>query len=402
MPVTYTIAQGQRVAVWDRHGRRELVDGPRRIATWGRRVQPLVAHVAGPDQYLVVRGRDGRVAHVPGPAGVWLDPVEHESVAVAAAVALDANEAVVVYRRGDGGGIDRRVVRGPARFVPTADEWLHEFRWHGAEPGRPGRKVARGLTFTRLRVIPDQMYVDVEDVRTADDALLTVRLMVFFELMDVGVMLDQTHDPVADFVNAVTADVVDFVAAGSFDHFKGRTAALNELATYAQLAGRAGRIGYRINKVVYRGYQAAAKLQAMHDGAIEARTQLRLAAETERQAQDLSDLKLGRERERAVQRQQIQQAEADHQRTLDRLAHEEKLRQQLAVAAAELRADGDRKDAALRNAAARHRQRVEFLTAVQGLQVDMTRYLVARHEKPDRRIRIDGPAAGRVHLHGAC
>ena len=251
--------------------------------------------------------------------------------------------------------------------------------------------MPRGLCFTKLRVIPDQMYFDVEDVRTNDDALITVRLMVFFELMDVGVMLDQTHDPVADFINAVSADTIDFVAGGTFEQFKERTPALSDLATYKQLAGRAGRIGYRINKVVYRGYQAAAKLQAMHDGAIEARTQLRLAAETERQAQDLADLKLGREQERAERRQQIDRAEADHKRELERLAHDERLRQQAAVSAAELR-----------QSEIRRLQRLEFLSAVRNMEVDMTRYLVARHEKPDRRIRVDGKAAGRVHLHGAC
>ena len=388
---SYTIAQGQRVAVWDHGGRRTLVDGPRRIAMWGvRKLDPLAAHVAGPDEYLVVRHRDGRVAHVPGPAAAWLDPVEHAAVSVAKAVSLDANEAVVVYRHKPDGAIDRRVVRGPARFVPTADEWLHEFRWHGSDPAS-GRKVPRALAFTKLRVIPDQLYFDVEDVRTADDAVIAVRLMVFFELMDVAVMLDQTHDPVADFVNAVTADVIDFVAAGTFEQFKERTAELNELGTYKQLAGRAGRIGYRINKVAYRGYRAAPQLQAMHDGAIEARTQLRLAAETERQAQDLADLKLGRERQRAEQRQQIQRDEADHQRTLERLAHDERLRQQAATSAGELRQAGDRR-----------RQRLEFLSALQGMEVDLTRYLVARHERPDRRIRVDGKAAGRVHLHGAC
>ena len=399
MLARYTIAQGERVAVWDAAGRRRLIDGPQRLWLPGHRIERLAAHVAGPNEYLIVRHRDGGVIHVPGPTAVWLDPVEHEAITTAPAVQLDANEAVVIYRHGES-GIDRRVVCGPARIVPTADEWLHEFSWHGADPARPNRKVPRGLVFTKLRVIPDQMYFDVEDVRTADDALLTIRLMVFFELMDIGVMLDQTHDPVADFINALTADVIDFVAGCTFDAFKERIAALNELATYKQLAARAGRIGYRVNKVVYRGYAAGAKLQAMHDGAIEARTKLRLEAETERQAQDLADLKLGRERERAVQRQQIQQAEADHQRGLERLAHEEKLRQQAADAAAKLHADRERKAVALQHAEARHGQRVEFLTAVQGLQVDMTRYLVARQEKPDRPIRVDGNAAGRVHLHG--
>ena len=45
-------------------------------------------------------------------------------------------------------------------------------------------------------------------VRTADEALITVQLMVFFELDDIEKMLLQTHDPIADFINAVTADII--------------------------------------------------------------------------------------------------------------------------------------------------------------------------------------------------
>ena len=43
---TYTVNEGQRVAVWDKDGRREMITGPKRIALWGRRVQPLQPYVA--------------------------------------------------------------------------------------------------------------------------------------------------------------------------------------------------------------------------------------------------------------------------------------------------------------------------------------------------------------------
>lgn len=56
------------------------------------------------------------------------------------------------------------------------------------------------------------MYYNVNDVRTKDDALITVKLMLFFELRDIERMLDRTHDPIADFINAVTADIVAFAA----------------------------------------------------------------------------------------------------------------------------------------------------------------------------------------------
>ena len=170
---------------------------------------------------------------------------------------IDANEAAVVYA-GDPaidpghsdeehtpqGAVTRRVVRGPAQYLPQPNEWLHRFRWHGADPKNPRRKVPRALTFTKLRVIPDQMYVDIEDVRTADDALLTVQAMIFFELTDIERMLDQTHDPVADFLNAITADVIDFAATRPFEAFKRDTEVLNDLTGYPQLTapGRAHRL----------------------------------------------------------------------------------------------------------------------------------------------------------------
>src|SRR5206468_9933285 len=155
---------------------------------------------------------DGRSEHLHGPAAVWFDSVEHESVGVEQALSLDANEAIVVYAQekapaGDGADrVTRRVVRGPSLFMPAANEWLHEFRWHGSTPADPRHKHPRALQFVKVRVIPDQMYFDVEDVRTAADALLVVRVLIFFELADLERMLDQTHDPVGDFINAVSAD----------------------------------------------------------------------------------------------------------------------------------------------------------------------------------------------------
>lgn len=417
-----TVPQGQAAAIWDRNGRRTIVKGPRRLALWRKRFELLKQFIADPQQYLVIRHRDGRVQHLRGPGVEWLDPVDHLAITVAPAVSLDASESLVVYRQMPG-QVDRRVVRGPALFVPDPDEWLHEFRWHGSDPSDPRRKVPRALKFTKLRVIPDQTYVDVEDVRTADDALLVVKLMLFFELTDIERMLDRTHDPVADFVNAVSADVIDFAATRTFEQFKEQTEHLNALGTYSQLSKRAATIGYRIDKVVYRGYQANPKLQTMHDAAIEARTRLKLEAETERQAQELADLRLAREQERSVKRQEMDRADAEQKIRLARITHDEQLRQKQIEHEAQLRqkqAEHDnqirQKDAAndadLRATRARdelrresratsYKQRTEYLQTIRGLQVDLTQYLTARHNRPDRLIKIDsaGPRRAQMHLH---
>jgi hypothetical protein len=404
-----TIREGERVAVWDKHGRVEYIAGPRRMLLGGgRTMEVLRRYAAGADEYLVVKFKDGHSQHLHGPAAVWFHPVEHESVRTERAINLDANEAVVVYSQEAEDRVGRRIVRGPALFMPAANEWLHEFAWHGTDPAAGGRKVPRALRFSKLRVIPDQMYFDVEDVRTADDALLVVKLMIFFELVDVERMLDQTHDPVADFINDVSADVIDFVAARGFDRFKESTDALNDLATYRSLTQRAERIGYRINKVVYRGYHASSKLQSMHDGAIESRTKLRLEAETERQAQELADLKLERESARALKRQEMEEAGVNHANRLKRLAHDEQLSQKQSEHGRRMEARRSANEVELTRLRESNRERLAFLQSMQSMQVDLTRYLVAQYQNPDRVIRIDGSGAAgngngshtpQLHLH---
>jgi hypothetical protein len=49
------------------------------------------------------------------------------------------------------------VIRGPCIHIPVVDEWTHEFEWHGTDPENKTKKVPRGLNFTKLRVIPDQV-----------------------------------------------------------------------------------------------------------------------------------------------------------------------------------------------------------------------------------------------------
>ena len=47
---------------------------------------------------------------------------------------------------------------------------------------------------------------------------------------------------------------------------------------------------------------------------------------------------------------------------------------------------------------AKNAQQATLLQSMQQMQVDLTRYLVAQYQNPDRLIRIDGDSA-RLHLH---
>merc|ERR1711976_247404 len=109
--------------------------------------------------------------------------------------------------------------------------------------------------------------------------------------------------------NALSADIVSFATLLPYELFIEKTAALNNLESYPNLTERAAKIGYTITKVVYRGYEASDQLQMMHNAAIEQRTQLRLNGETEEKRQELEDLKLQKDVERSIRRQELEQQE---------------------------------------------------------------------------------------------
>jgi hypothetical protein len=392
----YTVEEGQRVLMIRKDGRMEIVVGPRRVWAWGNRFERMRHFVAHPGEFLIVRFRDGRQEHLPGPADVWFDPRVHEQITRQDALQLAAKEAVIVYTRADG-AVSRRIVYGPMLFVPAPGEWLHTFAWHGSEGGSQGvKKVAKGLVFQKLWLMPDQMYHDVTDVRTADDAVLTIKLMMFFELTDIERMLEATHDPIGDFINAATSDVVDFTGRRTFEEFKHETGRLNELETYRQLTARAAQNGYRINKVVYRGYGAPDRLQAMHDQAIEARTRLQLERATEEQAQNLEDYKLNAQMNRAARRRTEQGVEVETEIELARKRQEAEARQKEAERSAareQHRRDAEAEQEIRRQAEERTRQ---HLAALKEMGVDLTAYLT--QGRADRVIELRG-GKGSTHVH---
>jgi hypothetical protein len=257
-------------------------------------------------------------------------------------------------------------------------------------------KIPNALVFHKLWLMPDQMYHDVRDVRTSDDAVLTIRLMIFFELIDINRMLEATHDPIGDFVNAATADTIEFVAQHDFESFKRNTAALNLLATYRQLAARATQCGYHISNVVYRGYGAADSLQQMHNQAIEARTKLQLDRATEQQAQDLENYRLESQLLRASKRRVEQTDEVRHELELarQRAENELQLRDRQRAFLREQRMQDAKTNNEVEQLAATQQQ--AHLRALSEMGVDLTAYLT--QGRADRVIELRGSASPHLHV----
>ena len=131
--------------------------------------------------------------------------------------------------------------------------------------------------------MPDQMYCSVTDVRTSDDAQLTVQLLLFYELRDIERMLDTSNDPIGEIVNAASADVMTFGAANTYESFVQNMSRLSEASSFPLLASCMERAGFVLHNVVCRGYKTCDELQAMHNTAVAELTRLRLEADTNQQ-----------------------------------------------------------------------------------------------------------------------
>jgi len=182
----------------------------------------------------------------------------------------------------------------------------------------------------------------------------------------------------------------------NYEDFLTLTAKLNELETFSQLCVRADAIGYKVSKVVFRGFQAGDKLQAMHDNAIQERVRLRLKEETEQQDQRAQDMRLDAERARAARQAELEIEQARTRAELSRQAKEAMLAEAHMAHEAEMRAEAARAEATL----AAEERRLELtrnkntaivsnLREMQAIGIDLTQVLVSQHQHPDKVLRIE-------------
>ena len=457
-----TVKEGECAAVWLYNGTRKVVEGPQRIRLFFSHVRFLDRHVADANQYLAVQYRDGRKEHRRGPSATFMDPCIHISIQTYDAFKLSANEVLIVYRElqaeqqtaqplvkgepmamaaatngkaaaakaattttkaagkspdkevavaacGVPGSVQRRLVCGPAVFIPAANEWIHEFSWHGSVSERTGKgsktgspgdeKVPHALQFSKLRCMPDQMYVSVKGVRTTDDAQITVHLMIFYELKRVEQMLDATNDPIGDFINATSADVMTFGASNTYESLLQKTTQLSEVEAFPILASRMQQTGFELLKIVYRGYSASDTLQSMHDQAIAKRTKLKLDADTRAMEQQQMHLDLQCKQERSKAEMDLEAAQHRHKAELKDM---EAQQARTGRDADELQAQrhlAERERLALEAKRARNDEDLRYDEALKALGVDLTQLLcVTNQREPDHHIKVEGGAASQLHL----
>lgn len=160
------------------------------------------------------------------------------------------------------------------------------------------KKAPNMLNFTKLRIGNHQLYYNVESVRTIDDANITVKIMIFCEYKSIEKMLENTNDPIANFINAVTSDIVSFASNRTFENFKRDVEKLNMVETYSNLLETSNNIGVEIKQIAYRGLDAHNDLEELCHKALCKRTEILILEEQTLKNEELENIKLDNSLER--------------------------------------------------------------------------------------------------------
>ncbi len=139
---------------------------------------------------------------------MWKNRFVHQQIWLKNAYILDDSQLIVVYTRlNKDDEVKRRIVRGPCVYMPLSNEWLHQFNWHTPDKENQGHLIHNSSVNKNasppceiLTVKPDFFHYYVNEVRTSDDTVITVKLMLIYELVNAELMLNKTQDPISDFI----------------------------------------------------------------------------------------------------------------------------------------------------------------------------------------------------------
>jgi hypothetical protein len=88
--------------------------------------------------------------------------VLHSSITVCKCHCLNANEAVIVYKKtNESEEFTRRIEYGPTIYMVKPNEWLHKFSWYGVSDENKTKYIAGNSQFEILNFAPNQLYYNV-------------------------------------------------------------------------------------------------------------------------------------------------------------------------------------------------------------------------------------------------
>jgi hypothetical protein len=191
------ISNNKKALVYKKNGKIILERGPKRIWLILSKLARLQRYTAQNDEFLKIKHLDGRIEHRLGPCSEVLNTLLYSEIKVNACYCLDANQAILVYKKPENAGKtggekpenEVKITHGPGIFMLQPNEWTHRFSWHAADDENKTRYLADKNQFEILNCAPSQLYYNVDEVRTSDDALIRIKLMIFYELKDIKKMV---------------------------------------------------------------------------------------------------------------------------------------------------------------------------------------------------------------------
>lgn len=418
-----TIKDGEAAAIWNRKGTHRQIIGPQRVPLFFSTIRFLTRFKAESRQYLVVKHRDGKREHIGGPAMMYENPALHDEVSVHDGILLKSMDEYIVVNKFnkdddcDGSasasessstqtllessekkitkvvpcsGSGREIVQGPTLFVPTPNEVVHTFKWSTfCQDGKLSKQTNESSKFhviqTTLHSLSSAaskslLSLEFELPNTHSiHAEIDVQYKISEQSID---SLIRVQDPIMKLYQAMQADAifignsisVDDIRDGNRDNI---SKAIGDVKAYVELGKVAKECGIDISMLRVTKWWMNEDLMTMirNERDLTARVQSEFAEKEQRQ----KILQLDQEnRCKAIKDEaELKRMKLTKDDELDKEMHEKKmasLERKLALQALEEKAANELK-------AAKDEGTLAFLTKLNDMDVDLTKYLSSHIEK---------------------
>lgn len=363
--------------IWSRNGRAREIVGPSIQRMFYSTIRFLDRHTALPGEYLVITYKSGTIEHLVGPASVYQNPIRHASIEVQRAIQLSAEtDCIIVVGKTTVEGKEsavytRRIVTGPAQFIPSVDEAVQPKKWtsfakelamEGQEPSDAASPV--------ISTAPFSMPVRV-GLATSDGFTFTMRLRLILRVRDVA--RASSCDPIGSVWEALRTDI----AAAGAQFSSTTTISLDQLGQSGGLPSTSAATkasGLELLDVAVKEVLRPEQIVRAEEKAIAAKARHDAEMEHAKLSAELDQHKAAARLTCADQNKRVVEAEFDAEAQRARLqfdleASEQKRRLELE---AELRA------VKLESAREENQVLVDFLGKLKSFDVDLTKYLMRR------------------------
>eukprot|EP00041_Stephanoeca_diplocostata_P009422 m.145243 g.145243 ORF g.145243 m.145243 type:complete len:459 (+) comp17729_c0_seq1:279-1655(+) len=230
-----TIKEGEGAVIWRRSGRCKEVIGPALCRLHFSTIRFLTRHTARPGQYIVIYKKTGEIEHLVGPATLYENPVKYISVQVCDGIKLESPQdclVVTTHRANTAVAaskpprevasskssmpdpeeyIERRIVKGPAQFVPRVNETVVDLQWTSIDQELSEGEPLLKSTITTVNLRPFRMKVKTA-LTTQDGGVFTIRLNIGCRIGNIDTAIDFA-DPIGAMWQALVADLARIGAA---------------------------------------------------------------------------------------------------------------------------------------------------------------------------------------------